>query len=154
MATLNNPGNIRVSADKFQGEIRPSLSGSFKTFKAPEYGYRAMFKILQTYIRSGIDTPKEIIYTWAPPVENNSANYLKFVTKTAGLSETEKISGQDAPRLKKLVSAMAHFEQGKPGNPGQIAEGWQLLSSNANTMKTVLPLTTALIIGITLGFIL
>ena len=42
----NNPGNIRINDDLFQGEIRPSKDKSFKQFTTMAYGYRAMFKIL------------------------------------------------------------------------------------------------------------
>ncbi|MBX9055585.1 structural protein P5, partial [Parabacteroides merdae] len=42
----NNPGNIRINGDLFQGEVRPSKDKSFKQFTTMAYGYRAMFKIL------------------------------------------------------------------------------------------------------------
>lgn len=37
----NNPGNIRINDDLFQGEVRPSKDKSFKQFETMAYGYRA-----------------------------------------------------------------------------------------------------------------
>lgn len=48
----NNPGNIRINNDLFQGEVRPSEDKSFKQFTTMAYGYRAMFKILSNYFKS------------------------------------------------------------------------------------------------------
>ena len=48
----NNPGNIRINGDLFQGEVRPSKDKSFKQFETMAYGYRAMFVILRNYIRN------------------------------------------------------------------------------------------------------
>lgn len=39
----HNPGNIRQSATKYIGEVRPSQDKSFKQFSSMAYGYRAMF---------------------------------------------------------------------------------------------------------------
>ena len=48
----NNPGNIRINGDLFQGEVRPSKDKSFKQFTTLAYGYRAMFKILSNYFKN------------------------------------------------------------------------------------------------------
>lgn len=47
----NNPGNIRINNDLFQGEVGPSEDKSFKQFTTMAYGYRAMFKILSNYFK-------------------------------------------------------------------------------------------------------
>ena len=38
---LNNPGNIRISTTKWQGEIIPSADKSFKQFASLAHGYRS-----------------------------------------------------------------------------------------------------------------
>jgi hypothetical protein len=45
----NNPLNIRHNADVFQGEIKGN-DKSFKTFETIQYGYRAAFVTLATYL--------------------------------------------------------------------------------------------------------
>ena len=43
---LNNPGNIRISQPKWQGEVIPSADKSFKQFKTLAHGYRALLKLV------------------------------------------------------------------------------------------------------------
>lgn len=40
----NNPGNIRLSSTKYQGEVQPSQDTAFKQFESMAYGYRAIFR--------------------------------------------------------------------------------------------------------------
>ena len=63
----NNPGNIRINNDLFQGEVRPSEDKSFKQFTTMAYGYRAMFKILSNFLKNyKLDTIRKMITRWAP----------------------------------------------------------------------------------------
>lgn len=58
----NNPGNIRINSDLFQGEVRPSKDKSFKQFETMAYGYRAVFRILSNYYRNyKLDTIRKMI---------------------------------------------------------------------------------------------
>ena len=45
----NNPGNIRRSKVRYRGEVHPSQDPEFRQFSAPEWGYRAIFVLLDTY---------------------------------------------------------------------------------------------------------
>ena len=45
----NNPGNIRRSKDNWQGLAPEQTDPDFFQFTAPEWGYRALIKTLQTY---------------------------------------------------------------------------------------------------------
>lgn len=57
----NNPGNIRINGDLFQGEIRPSKDKSFKQFETMAYGYRSVFRILSNYRKNyGLDTIRKM----------------------------------------------------------------------------------------------
>ena len=52
-----NPGNIRQSAVRYKGEVRPSRDPAFKQFESMPWGYRAIFVLLDTYrIRHGLET--------------------------------------------------------------------------------------------------
>ena len=68
----NNPGNIRINDDLFQGEVRPSRDKSFKLFETMAYGYRAIFKILRNYLCIyKLDTIRKMVGRSAPPGDNN-----------------------------------------------------------------------------------
>ena len=82
----NNPGNIRINGDLFQGEVRPSKDKSFKQFTTMAYGYRAMFKILSNYFKNyKLDTIRKMIIRWAPQKENHTEAYIKAVSDYAGI---------------------------------------------------------------------
>lgn len=89
----NNPGNLRSSifeADKNQG---------FSVFKNSLIGWNAFqYDIMQkckgktvTGLRPS-STLRDLIYTWAPPSDNNNTEkYLDFIVKETGLNENFKI---------------------------------------------------------------
>ncbi|MCE1635766.1 structural protein, partial [Enterobacter hormaechei] len=84
----NNPGNIRWG-DDWQGLMPASqrTDKSFCQFVGPEYGLRAMIKILHNYNRKyGLKTVKEIISRWAPTNENNTDAYINHVCKCPGVT--------------------------------------------------------------------
>ena len=75
-----NPGNIRRSKVRYKGERHPSTDASFKQFESMEWGYRAMFVLLDTYrVRYGLNTLREIISRYAPPSENHTGLYIDMV---------------------------------------------------------------------------
>lgn len=74
----NNPFNIRYSKrNHWQGQI--GQMRGFCEFEDLKFGIRACFVLLQNYIRKGIDTPRKIINRFAPPVENPTGSYIRFV---------------------------------------------------------------------------
>lgn len=74
----NNPGNIRKDGTHWKGEVEPSRDAAFKQFESMAWGYRAMFKCLNTYSRKyGLDTIRKMISRWAPPSENDTDAYIR-----------------------------------------------------------------------------
>lgn len=70
----NNPGNIRLTGDRWRGQVLPPPDRGFVTFAEPKWGYRALFVILEGYmIRHGLVTIRGIIGRYAPPSENATA---------------------------------------------------------------------------------
>ena len=68
-----NPGNIRRSNTKYQGEKTHSTDSAFKQFESLEWGYRAIFMLLHTYrVRGYGDTITKMISRYAPPCEKSS----------------------------------------------------------------------------------
>ena len=67
----NNPGNIRTSSTKWDGEVTKP-GEAFERFSDMHMGVRASVKILRTYgNKYGIDTINKIIDRYAPPSDNN-----------------------------------------------------------------------------------
>lgn len=108
----HNPLNIRKSSDKWQGKADEQPDKSFVTFVANDYGYRAAFKILRTYMQRGKYTINDIIKTWAPPTENNTTSYIKQVSKMSGIREHVNITWKDEETMVALVHSMAIVENG------------------------------------------
>lgn len=106
---LNNPGNIRKTSTRWKGKIDgPDLA--FEMFRAPEYGIRAMGRVLDSYGRRGDETVAEIIAAWAPPVENDTDAYIDAVTYDSPL-ERDTIVDTEVERVE-LVKQIIHHEQG------------------------------------------
>ena len=124
----NNPGNIRINDDLFQGEIRPSKDKSFKQFTTMAYGYRAMFVILRNYIRNyKLDTIRKMISRWAPPKENHTEAYVKAVSDYAGIPADDPINVNDREQMIRIVAGMSRVENGVEADMPDVITGWILL---------------------------
>lgn len=121
-----NPGNIRINGDKFQGEVIPSKDKAFKQFKNMAYGYRAMFAILDTYRKRGLDTIQEIVKVWAPPSENHTQGYIDSVVKWSGVDKDKVLSDYSGEDYIKIVAAMSRMENGIEANITDVIAGFNL----------------------------
>ena len=108
----NNPLNIR-KGNNWKGLRDFPTDKELCEFQNTQYGFRAAFKILFHYIKCGYDTPREIIFRWAPPSENNSNAYLRFILDRHFVSENYNIKATDRYVLEHLVQAMAYYESCK-----------------------------------------
>ena len=119
----NNPLNIRHSADRWQGACEEQTDKSFVQFKSMAYGYRAAWKTLQSYYNRFCQQSKpfrveNIISRWAPPSENDTEGYIRFVLGKSGLGGRENLlppSNVDGyGKLSSLIAAMTCMECGIP----------------------------------------
>lgn len=80
----NNPLNIVRNGIKWKGQIKhPS---KFCVFMEPKYGWRAALIIIcRSYRKRGLTTVWKIINSWAPPSENKTWAYAKFVAEGCGV---------------------------------------------------------------------
>lgn len=123
----NNPGNIRKSNTQWQGMAPPEqqTDAEFLRFIAPEWGIRAMVRILQTYRAQGRTTVADIITRWAPPSENDTASYIQAVSKRVGVGANEPLDY--TTQLAPLLEAIIQHENGvQPYSPATIAKGISL----------------------------
>ena len=119
----NNPLNIRRSADHWQGARVEQTDRSFVQFESMAYGYRAAWKVLESYWnhfrqKRIIFNVENIICRWAPPTENDTKAYLRTVLTISGLGGKENLSqpsrGMNYERMECLIAAMTCVECGIP----------------------------------------
>lgn len=135
----NNPLNIRHSANHWQGARIEQTDKDFVQFQSMEYGYRAAWKILQSYyehFRREVKpfTIHHIIYRWAPPEDNNATEaYIRKVIQLSGISGKENLlppSNVDCYlRLSRLLATMTCVECGIPLNQANyeaICNGYRM----------------------------
>lgn len=124
----NNPCNIRISTDKFQGEIQPSADKEFKQFETMAYGYRAAFRVIRTYINNyKCDTIRKIISRWAPKSENHTENYIRVVSERSGIPADDPIYADSREMMIRIVAAMSYVENGREAVMSDVIRGWELL---------------------------
>lgn len=116
-----NPGNIDRNATKWKG-MSPDQSGDkrFVVFTDAVWGVRALAKTLLTYSRvypqdtpQDIDTVREIVNRWAPPVENDTGAYVSAVAKEVGADPDDEIDVTDEVVMAALVKAIIRHENGR-----------------------------------------
>lgn len=112
----NNPGNIE---DGPFAKSLPGYKGSdgrFAIFETPEAGAGAQTALLASYGKRGLNTVGAIINRWAPPSENDSAGYARFVAQKLGVSPDTPLNMSDPKTLQALAGAIKQFEGGPSSN--------------------------------------
>ncbi|MBD2825679.1 structural protein [Xenorhabdus szentirmaii] len=109
----HNPGNIR-HGDKWQGLREHQTDADFCQFIAPEWGIRAMFKILRTYRRKyGDSTLRQFISRWAPPNENDTERYITDVARMVNIASDAVVDVDHQATITALAKAMIRMENGQ-----------------------------------------
>lgn len=111
----NNPGNVDRTTDRWQGMCEDQSGDSrFVVFETPEFGIRALGKVLLSYQRKyKIRSVRGIINRWAPPTENNTESYIEAVSAKLGVDSREVINLEDPHILRDMVVAIIHHENGR-----------------------------------------
>lgn len=125
-----NPGNIRRSRVRYKGEVLPSHDKEFKQFCSMEYGYRAMFVLLDSYrSKYGLCTIRQMLNRYAPPSENFTEGYIRFVASRTGIAPDEIVNTRAARDMVPIVAAMSEIENGKAAIISDVEAGWGLFES-------------------------
>jgi len=107
----NNPGNIRHSNIHWQGQSSQQTDAAFVQFDTPEYGIRALSKLLDTYsTKYNLNTVQGIIGRYAPASENDTSAYASAVARALGVSPDARIDVQE--RKADLIAAIIKHENG------------------------------------------
>lgn len=124
----NNPGNIRITKDKWQGLREKQEDKSFFQFTEIKWGYRALIRTLQMYRkRHGCATIADFIKRWAPPVENNTSGYITRVCKEMQVPDSYIPDIEDKATMCAFASAISMVENGTPAVMKDVEDGWNLL---------------------------
>ena len=144
----NNPLNIVVSRSKWVGKVTdPQLKkdSSFEEFTEMKYGIRAAIKLLQNYIKQGINTVPAIISRWCP--DETSERYAGIVLKQLkkwfpDFGKTTTVTCHDFEKLMRLVQAMAIVESQYKIADNEFLEAWLMVDTsnrfNSNRQKAKL----------------
>lgn len=90
-----------------------------------KWGYRAIFMLLYTYRkRYGLNTIAQMIARWAPPCENNTKAYVRYVCNVVGIGPDEPIDTLDEQTMIPFASAISKIENGIPANSADVQAGW------------------------------
>ena len=123
----NNPGNIR-HGDKWQGLAEAQMDKAFCVFKSPEWGIRALVKILRNYqTKHGLKTVESIINRFAPEVENNTASYILSVCQVLDVKPRDVIDVREPGIMINLLKAIIRHENGvQPYSDEVLKQGIEL----------------------------
>ncbi len=137
----NNPLNIRHGKSRWEGRTQVQTDAEFVTFKTMAFGYRAAWKLMETYrLRLRQEgksyTLENIIHRWAPPEDGNDTTaYLRTVIrlldyKVGGRQPLPSPHTKEGQRVfARILMAMTCVECGiRPTEVDResIARGWEL----------------------------
>lgn len=116
-----NPFNIDKSKNDWLGKIQGNDSRQ-ETFSDPVYGIRAGIKLLNNYItKKGLNTINLIFDRYAPPNENDTEGYKRFVSEKTGLGLDEPIEDFQSIALV-FAKTVIKMEQGRVIYPDEMIQ--------------------------------
>lgn len=125
----NNPGNLRLSKDKWQGLRTVQTDKEFFQFETMAHGYRALIRTLQNYRKlHKCQTIADFISRYAPTIENNTAGYIQRVCREMQVPTTYVPDVNDKATMCNFAAAISQVENGVPAVMADIYSGWELLN--------------------------
>lgn len=125
----NNPGNLRLSKDKWQGLRAVQTDKEFFQFETMAHGYRALIRTLQNYRKlHKCQTIADFISRYAPKIENNTAGYIQRVCRKMQVPTTYVPDVNDKATMCNFAAAISQVENGVSAVMADIYSGWELLN--------------------------
>ena len=132
-----NPLNIRLGVSHWLGALpRDQTDPQFVVFTTMAYGYRAAWKLMESYRVRLIEARKpynihNIIRRWAPPQENDTSAYTAQVVRLSGKPEFQlltppEIKGDDIFRIIRAMTCVENGCQLDDVPVEDIREGYRL----------------------------
>ncbi|KAB2888397.1 MAG: hypothetical protein F9K32_16615 [Desulfobulbaceae bacterium] len=161
---LNNPGLLVRSSDPWQGLAPVQRHRRFFTYIAPELGIRALARALITYqdkrrARDGsaIDTIREIIERWAPPIgfdettgkeyAQDTEAYIEDVASDLGVSPEAVIDLHHYDTMRAIVVSIIEHENANYRYPAAVVDEGLRLAGVVPPAKVDRVATVALAAG-------
>jgi hypothetical protein len=140
----NNPFNMVKTAIKWQGKIK-GTDTRFESFDTLENGIRAgIIDIVGDIAKDNLNNLESLFKVFAPPFENDTVNYINYVSKVTGKGPKEPlaINGKIDPMfLYKLATAIITHENGAAGaklvSSASIKNGVNLALKSAAISKYI-----------------
>lgn len=131
----NNPGNLRHTADPWQGLAAPQTDKEFFVFKTPTYGIRALARTLINYQdEHKLRSIRQIICRWAPAHENNTTAYISSVAKASGFDADRPLDMHKFEHLSAITRAIIRHENGQqPYTDAEITKALVLAGVEPDT---------------------
>ncbi len=108
-----NPGNVRVSQQKWKGEVHPGTDKDFCQFSTMPYGVRCTAMVFLDYYHThSLRSVAQMINRWAPPVENETSAYVQAVAARMGVKADAALDLTKPSVLEALCAAVFHQEEG------------------------------------------
>lgn len=122
----NNPGNLRHGIIP---EIKSHVIKGFAVFQTTHDGLTELaYWLKREFGAPGKHTLKSVMFKYAPPSENDSVRYLKFVSAYVRMSEEQAskrlIQNPDDWFLFDCMRAIVMFENGYPPRGLSIGGEW------------------------------
>ena len=117
-STNNNPGNLKYGPN-WLGVIGRDNRG-FAQFSTIDYGVRAVYVDVSTKVSTGFNTIRKIITRYAPPNENDTEAYIKFVVQVTGEPSSTVIDPEHTVFIAIIAVAILQFESGYKTTPEHI----------------------------------
>lgn len=109
----NNPGNIRISSNAWQGKVTPNTDGTFEQFDTMVNGIRALAITLTNYQRLyGLNTVRGVITRFSATDQNA---YVADVASYLGVDPDDPLDIADPVTLTALVNGIITQENGVVG---------------------------------------
>ena len=111
----NNPGNIDRDGTAWDGMAADqSTDPRFVVFTAPEWGLRAILRIIHSYEGRGLSTVRGWISAWAPPSDGNDTDaYVAAVAGAVGVDPDAAVSIEDPVTAYAVLGAITRQENGE-----------------------------------------
>lgn len=113
----NNPGNLRAGA----GQIGTDANG-FAIFPDVQTGWNALYNQISLDSGRGLDL-SQFISKYAPPSENNTSNYLSYLTGQLGVSADTPLATLGPGDTQNPPQAPRHSTGGPSHHRMSSAEG-------------------------------
>lgn len=124
-----NPGNLRLSKDKWQGLRAVQTDKAFFQFETMVHGYRALIRTLQNYRKlHKCQTIADFINRYAPKIENNTSGYIQRVCREIQVPTTYVPDVNDKATMCNFAAAISQVENGTPAVMADVYSGWELLN--------------------------